>query len=189
MVGVIGRAAVLWCVLIAVSCNVKGSTNIQDKALPMDEASPLQLSCAPDAANPLLLQCELVNTLDRTVHVFDSARMPYVLVEDHHTLVVLYGVHLPLTLTTYNIVEIPVTRPLEPGQRFGFSADLGARLFPNHYEEEPRPPDLSGTCRVVPRLGYLDAPVTPAEVSTLTIGELVERQHLIEAPALEVVFE
>lgn len=150
-------------------------------------STPLQLGCMLDSADHPVLRCEMTNTLDHTVHVFDSARMPYLWQDDDGELVVLHGVHGPLSLTNYNIVEIPVTRPLAPGERFSFVAELDSHLLPNHYEEVPRPTELRGECVVSARLGVLSAAVSQEQVSELGMAELLERQQVIAAQSIRVV--
>ncbi|MEA2232210.1 MAG: hypothetical protein QOD83_2026 [Solirubrobacteraceae bacterium] len=77
----------------------------------MSEAVAVRCTRAGQAA----LHVRIENQSDRTVHVFKSDRMPYLIV-DGDGLLVLYGVNPPNPDVDYYAIEIPTTRPLASGE-------------------------------------------------------------------------
>ena len=72
----------------------------------------MQVTTTIDGAS---LHVRIENDSDATVHIFDSARMPYFILDDAD-LLVLFGVNAPDPEVDYFMVEIPTTRPLDPGE-------------------------------------------------------------------------
>ena len=92
--------------------------------------------CAPAAARASSVRIE--NRSDRAVHVLDGDRMPY-LIADDGGLLVLYGVTPPDPEVDYYGVEIPTTRPLEPGAAIEHEVGLSPLYLSDHYETRREP--------------------------------------------------
>ena len=106
----------------------------------------IDLTCVIDRDQPdrPSLSIELFNGLSETIHIFDSPRMPYFILQDDGTLLILHGVHAPNPEIDYGMIEIPLTRPLQPGASVSWQIDLVPLNLKNHYEAEREPADIHG---------------------------------------------
>ncbi|HSK02588.1 MAG TPA: hypothetical protein VK932_15150 [Kofleriaceae bacterium] len=110
---------------------------------------PISLSCSTTTADGVVtLHLEAVNRSAATVHVLASERLPYVLFEDGRA-GVLYGVNDPDPDLDYYGIEIPLTRPLAPGDRLAAAATIVPLVPRHHYEAKQAPVALPAEIVVV----------------------------------------
>ena len=131
---------------------------------------------------------DVVNVSTTTVHVVDSPHLPYLLLQDDGSLLILHGVNPPDPELDYYGIEIPLTRPLEPGATLTRDAALAPLRLRDHYRVEPTSPDLHGLVTVHCRVGWGERPILPAESHTWSITTLLAWQHLAEAAPIVVAF-
>ena len=129
----------------------------------------------------------LVRNVGReTLHVLDGSRMPYQIARDDHTLVILHGVNGPVPDHILVGVEIPLTRPLAPGEVFIGEARIGEPSLRNHYEARPAPPSLlHGPIRVRCEVGWGTTPIV--EGREPSIRQLLAWQQLAGDGPFDVV--
>ena len=147
----------------------------------MSEAVVVQ--CA--AAGRARLEVRIENRSERTVHVFDSERMPYFIADDAG-LLVLYGVNPPDPDTDYYGIEIPTTRPLAAGAAVDHDVSLDPLFLRDHYETAREPLALRGTVRVRCEVGWGETPIEPSERHLYSIESVLAWQRLAAAPPVEV---
>ena len=147
----------------------------------MSDAVAVQ--CEP--AGRARLRVRIENRSDRTVHVFDSERMPY-FIRDDAGLLVLYGVNPPDPDVDYYSVEIPITRPLEPGATIEHDVSFDPLFLRDHYETETSPTSLSGTVSVRCEVGWGETPIELAERHLYSIESVIAWQRLAAAPAVQI---
>jgi hypothetical protein len=172
-----------WLIAWATACSAPaGAPTPKD---PMTTNSlAIELSVIGDGTDALAVRCVARNVTGHTLHVFDSARMPYVL-DEGGALIVLHGVSPPPDDRDLNVIEIPVTRPLEPNQALTFEVALVPLRLRGHYgDESPRPP-RHGAASVVCRVGSGDTPIVPG---TTSIQGLLGWQRLASSSAVTVRF-
>jgi len=137
----------------------------------------IQASLTGDA----MVGCSFTNRSDRVIHVFDSPRMPYLL-QEGSTLIALHGVHEPPRDRDLNMIEIPLTRPLPPGEALRFEVSLG-RLH-GHHGDEPLPGGKA--LEVVCRVGYGESPIDEAARRQLAITAVLAWQKLVAAKPIKL---
>jgi hypothetical protein len=139
--------------------------------------------CAP--AGQARLQVRIENRSDRTVHLFDSDRMPYFITGDDG-LLVLYGVNPPDPDTDYYMIEIPTTRPLEAGETVEHDVSLDPLFLRDHYETAREPTSLRGTVTVRCEVGWGETPIEPSERHLYSIETVLAWQKLASAEPVDV---
>jgi len=131
------------------------------------------------------LRLELVNHSADVIHVLASPRLPYVLFEGGRALV-LYGVNDPDPDLDYYGIEIPLTRPLAPGEQLSVDTTLVPLVPRHHYEAKQAPVALPPELDVVCKAAYGDTPIDDARRPTMQIKALLAWQHWVTAPPLRV---
>jgi len=124
----------------------------------------------------LAVHWQIHNQGQETAHVLHGSRMPYLLLEDERTLVVLHGVNPPDPDIDYNVIEIPTTRALAPGQSLTGTVPLVPLVLRHHFEQERAPRPMSGDLQVVFEVGWTRAPIEEQERHTLNIQAVLDRQ-------------
>lgn len=146
----------------------------------------LSLSCTPTAADGhVTLRLELINRSSDTIHVLASPRLPYVLFEDGRA-VVMYGVNDPDPDLDYYGIEIPLTRPLAPGEHLVADTTLVPLVPRHHYEAKQAPVALPDELEVLCKAAYGDTPIDDARRAAMQIKALLAWQHWVTAPPLRV---
>ena len=138
-----------------------------------------------DGSSALAVHCTAKNVSGQPLHVFDSSRMPY-LQDEHGTLLVLHGVSPPPEDRDLNVIEIPTTRVLSPGEALVFDVSLVPLRFHGHYGDEPPPPTRHGAATVVCRVGYGTTPIDAAARANTSISVLLAWQQLASSPPVTV---
>ncbi|HEX2687745.1 MAG TPA: hypothetical protein VHN14_14060 [Kofleriaceae bacterium] len=90
-----------------------------------------------DGTPALTVHCAAKNVSGHPLNVFDSRRMPYLL-DEHGALVVLHGVSPPPEDRELNVIELPTTRVLAPGDVLSFDVPLAPLRLRGHYGDESR---------------------------------------------------
>ena len=149
---------------------------------------PLQVICSFVAGAPghASLQYRIENTSGMILHIFNSPRMPYILLQADGSLLVLHGVHAPDPNLDYYAIEIPITQPIQPGEMVEHQVSLVPLYLKNHYEEQRLPTELHGTVTVHCHVGWGETPILASERHKLSIHMLLVWQHIAKAEAIEV---
>lgn len=151
---------------------------------------PLEISCSSminDVGQPLV-RYQLKNISETTIHIFDSPRMPYLLRQEDGSLLVLQGVNPPDPDIDYYAIEIPVTRPVQPGEVVIYEVSLMPLYLKDHYETQRTPTELNGFVTVRCQVGWGERPILASERHKMSINSLLEWQHITEAEPIEVTF-
>ena len=159
----------------------------------IQSTDPIQVTCSSTtrAEGEVVVQVQIKNVSDTTLHLFDGARMPYVLLQDDESLLVLYGVNPPDPNTEYFAIEIPITKPLEPGAAIEDEVSLTPLYLGHHYglhRMRSRPTTKHGTTIVHCEIGWGETPILPRkeEKNVRNIIQLLEWQQLTQAEAIQV---
>ena len=137
----------------------------------------------------LRLQLDVENTASDTLHIFDSARMPYLILQADGSLLVLHGVHAPDPDIDYPLIEIPLTQPLAPGAPWQASVPLSPLVLADHYAASRSGTVLAGPVTVHFQLAWGTTPILHADHVRLSIAELLAWQNLAAAEPLTVDFD
>jgi hypothetical protein len=141
-------------------------------------APELQCSAKPAEDGRVVVRYDIHNTGPEAIHLIDSKRLPY-LRADGSTLAVLHGINPPDPDRLYNAIEIPLTRPLAPGEHLTGELILPARMLRDHYGEQPAPDTLlHGTIQVRCDVGWGTSPITAASRRGMSITQLLAWQQL-----------
>ncbi len=149
---------------------------------------PLQVSCSStqDANGEVTLHYQIKNMSNATVHVFDSQRMPYLIMQDDKSLLVLHGVNPPDPEVDYYSIEIPITRPVEPEEVVSYQVRLTPLYVSDHYERHTTPTNLHGLVAVHCQVGWGETPILISEQHKKSINFLLNWQHLAKAEQIQV---
>ncbi|WP_028065421.1 hypothetical protein [Solirubrobacter soli] len=139
----------------------------------------MNVTCTATGAAQVRVRVE--NDGDATVHVLDGERMPY-LIRDDAGLLVLFGVNPPDPEVDYYGVEIPTTRPLEPGATIEHDVSLDPLYLRDHYETQREPTPLPRPVTVRCEVGYGDTPILRSERHLYSIESVIAWQKLASAP-------
>jgi hypothetical protein len=177
--------------LCAAGCNAPPEVSRPGDSSPSRKdrlmAPEIQCSATPADNGQVIIRYEIHNAGAEPVHLIDSKRLPY-LVADGSTLTILHGVNPPDPNRLYNMIEIPLTRPLAPGERISGQQVLPARLLHDHYGEQPAPDALlHGTIRVRCDVGWGATPITAASRRGMTIQQVLAWQQLISFGPFDAV--
>ena len=153
-----------------------------------DSSAPLQAECSIEVGEDISLRYRLTNTSSTRVHVFDSARMPYLLRESDGSLLVLYGVNPPDPSVNYTMIEVPLTQPLEPGQAIAGQVVLSPLFLRDHYQKQRTPTALHGAMKVHFRAAWGSTPIIAADRARMSITQVLAWQRLTTVAELEVTF-
>lgn len=149
---------------------------------------PIQVVCSSiinDEGQPSV-RYQIKNVSNSTIHIFDSQRMPYLLLQEDETLVVLHGVNSPDPNIDYYAIEIPITKPVEPGEVVNHEVSLMPLYLKDHYETQRNPTELHGSVTVRCQVGWGETPILASERHTKSINSLLEWQHITEAEPIEI---
>lgn len=153
----------------------------------MDNVQPEQTSAGPSVelvyqddieAGQRVIELQIRNDSPATVHIFDSPRMPYRILQDDGTLLILHGVNPPDPGKFYYGIEIPLTRPLEAGDAVSFAVNLNQLYLADHYESHREPTPLRGQITVIGQLGWGVTPIVAADRPRMSIQRLLTWQSL-----------
>ncbi len=161
---------------------------------PSAPTKPLRVSCTPSTGEDgeLTVRVAIENASSDTLHIFDSARMPYLLEEDGD-LVILYGVNPPDPNTEYFVIEIPPTQPLAPGKRVEDTVSLTPLRLGDHYglhRERNSPVTRHGAVTVRCEVGWGETPILAREEEqhVRNITQLIEWQQFSRSEPVQVQF-
>ena len=149
-------------------------------------APEIQCSVQPAEGGRVIVRYEIRNGGTEVVHLIDSKRLPYQLAEGE-TLTILDGVNPPDPGRLYNAFEIPLTRPLAPGERIAGEQVLPVTTLRDHYGEQPAPDALRhGTIQVRCEVGWGTTPITAASPRGMSIQQLLAWQQVTRFGPFEV---
>lgn len=147
----------------------------QGKAEPAEPKESRRDEAIGDAGRgSAVIHCEAISsgnkTLDiryqirnvglETIHIIDNGRVPYELIENENTLVILHGLHPPPVNRTF-MFGVPRTRPLAPGDVHAGKATWPKRFTQDHYGRWVTPVTLKqGTIHIRCEAGWWHMPVT-----------------------------
>lgn len=155
-----------------------------------EDKGKVELFCQLEAgtSDRSSLSIELINGLTETIHIFDSPRMPYFLLREDDSLLILLGVNPPDPEIDYGMIEIPLTRPLLPGESATWRVEMAGFHLKDHYQAEREPAEFQGTIPVTVQVGWGATAIAPEDRLRTNIYTLLEWQQLAECAAGEVVF-
>lgn len=151
------------------------------RTFPVAEAGPLTVEATLEGTRCRL---QATNTGARPVYVFDCDSMPYLL-QEGAGLLVLHGMHEPPPEADYWGIEIPATRPLEPGDVLHAAVDLDPLWVRSHYGAGDPFRGLASPTRVRTAVGWGATPLDAAALASMSL-QMVCRdwQHLAPGPDL-----
>ncbi|HEX3758666.1 MAG TPA: hypothetical protein VHW23_08160 [Kofleriaceae bacterium] len=159
----------------AAACSPPGSAATPKEAMTTPSLA-IDVSVTGDGTPALAVRCTAKNVSGQPLHVFDSPRMPYLL-DEQGALVVLHGVSPPPEDRDLNVIEIPTTRVLPPGDALTFDVPLVPLRLHNHYGDAP-PAARHGAATIVCRVGYGATPIDAAARAHTSITALLAWQQL-----------
>jgi hypothetical protein len=166
-------------------CAPSGAVNHKDD---MNTSSlAIDVRVTGDGTPTLTVHCAAKNVSGHPLNVFDSQRMPYLL-DEHGTLIVLHGVSPPPEDRELNVIEIPTTRMLAPGDVLSFDVPLVPLRLRSHYGDEPPAPARHGAATVVCRVAHGATPIDAAARARTSIGALLAWQQLESSRPVVVHF-
>ena len=170
---------------LAACCAPSGAVHHKDDMTTSSLA--IDLSMTGDGTSALTVHCAAKNVSGHPLHVFDSRRMPYLL-DEHGTLVVLHGVSPPPEDRELNVIEIPTTRVLAPGDVLSFDVPLVPLRLRGHYGDESPAPARHGAATVVCRVAHGATPIDAAARARTSISALLTWQQLESSRLVGVQF-
>lgn len=155
-----------------------------------DMNSPLEINCfvAPTTDGDVVFCYQLTNVSKENIFVFDSPRMPYVIMQENGALLVLHGVNAPDPEVDYNVVEIPITQAVTPGSTISFKVNLNPLFLRDHFGKSPQPTHVTGSITVSCRVAWGNSPIEPHERHKLSLPSLLSWQKMAEGNSVEVMF-
>jgi hypothetical protein len=138
--------------------------------------------------NTLIFRFEVENMAPDTVHVFDSPRMPYVILQPDGSLLVLQGVNAPDPNTDYVLIEIPVTKAIALGERWAQEVSLSPVVLADYYGKVRTATFLHGRMYVHCHVAWGRTPILDSDRSRFSVNKLLEWQHWAQAASIEVDF-
>ena len=150
--------------------------------------APLQVSCSSiiNDSGQASVRYQIKNVADSTIHIFDSPRMPYLLLQEDKSLLVLHGVNPPDPDIDYYMIEIPITRPVKPGEVVSYEVSLVPLYLRDHYQKQSKPTELHGSLTIHCQVGWGETPILESERHTKSINTLLDWQHMTKAEAIQV---
>jgi hypothetical protein len=155
----------------------------------INQNGTVALTCQLNLENPdrPSLVVDFYNSLPETIHLFDSPRMPYFILREDRSLLILFGVNPPDPAIDYGMIEIPLTQPLPPGETLSWKVDLVAFHLKDHYQAAWEPVELHGPTPVVVQVGWGPTAIEPKDRFRTNINTLLDWQNLAECTAGEFV--
>jgi hypothetical protein len=135
----------------------------------------VEVHCEPAGAG---VDVRIRNRSDAPVHLLDGPRMPYLLRPSGDEIVVLFGVNPPDPDLDYLGIEIPLTRPLAPGEEVRHHATVSPLQLRDHYSTERTAVELHGPVTVRAEVGWGETPITEHDARRISITSLLEWQRL-----------
>lgn len=173
-----------YAIACALGCSSGGGAPLTPGRSAMND--PISLSCTTTTAEGVVtLHLDAVNRSPAPVHVLASERLPYVLFENGRA-VVLYGVNDPDPDLDYYGIEIPLTRPLAPGEHLVAAATIVPLVPRHHYEAKQAPVALPAELEILCKLAYSETPIDEARRDAMAIHVLLAWQRWVTAPPLRV---
>jgi hypothetical protein len=123
-----------------------------------------------------------------TLYIFDSARMPYLILEADGSLFVLHGVNAPDPDIDYPLIEIPVTQALAPGGKWEATVALVPLMLADHYAQERKATVLQGHVQLHAHVAWGRTPILPDDRHRLSIQALLDWQQWAMAAPLPASF-
>ncbi len=158
-----------------------------------ESSDPIQVTCSSTtrAGGEVVVQVAIKNVSGDTLHLLDGGRMPYVLMQEDQSLLILYGVNPPDPNTEYFAIEIPPTKPLAPGAIIEDEVSLTPLYLGHHYglhRTRSRPTEKHGETTVHCEVGWGETPILPPkeEKTVRNINQLMAWQHVTRAEAIQV---
>jgi len=150
--------------------------------------APLQVSCSSiiNDSGQASVRYQIKNVADSTIHIFDSPRMPYLLLQEDKSLLVLHGVNPPDPDIDYYMIEIPITRPVKPGEVVSYEVSLVPLYLRDHYQKQSKPTELHGSLTIHCQVGWGETPILESERHTKSINTLLDWQHMTKAEPIQV---
>jgi len=151
---------------------------------------PPEIHCAaaPTDDGRTIVRYQIRNVGPEVIHILDGQRMPYRLATAANTLEILHGINPPDPDKLYNMIEIPLTRPLAAGESFAGEVVLPTKTLRDHYGEQPTPDSLlHGTIQVRCEVGWGPTAITAADRGRMSIQQLVAWQQLTGCGPFNVV--
>jgi hypothetical protein len=90
------------------------------------------------------------------------------------------------SLLVHRAIEIPLTRPLEPGAELNHHVALRPLVLRDHHSRERTPLPLHGPLEVRCEIGWGEGPITPESARALSITSLLDWQRLARSAPVEV---
>ena len=150
-------------------------------------APEIECSARPADDGRVIVRYEIHNASAEPIHLIDSKRLPYQLT-DGSILVLLYGVNPPDPNRLYNMIEIPLTQQLAPGERLSSEQTLPMKMLRDHYGEQPAPDALlHGTVQIRCDVGWGATPITAASRRGMSIQQLLAWQQITSFGPLAAV--
>jgi len=148
-----------------------------------DDGAPLRVDAGIEGASCWI---EATNVGRTTVHVFDSDQMPYLL-QDRDALVVLYGMHEPPANLDYWGIEIPLTKPLAPGEVVRGAVSLDPLWVHSHYGAGDPFVGLAHPTRIRTVVGWGNLPLDDVALASTNVHLVCrEWQRLAIGPELSL---
>jgi hypothetical protein len=152
--------------------------------------NPLKVVCSSiiNESGKLGIKYEIKNVTDETVYIFDSQRMPYILLQEEGSLLILYGINSPDPDIDYPLIEIPITKPIHPGESVKYEVSLKPLYLRDHYQKQTTATELQGLVKVDLQIGWGTTPILPSDRHNISINQLLEWQHISKAQTMEIDF-
>jgi len=172
-------SCVLWFGSGACSSKSESSSSSADRTV-NSPAKAVEVHCkATKDERHVYIRYEIRNSSPQTIHIVDSKRMPYQLLRDVNTLVILHGVNPPRPDVFYNILEMPMTRALQTDEVFVGSVVWPMQSMHDHYGGNTTPVSLlHGTFQVRCEAGWWTTPITEEDRVRLSFTDVIESQHV-----------
>jgi hypothetical protein len=120
------------------------------------------------------------------IHILNGKRMPYRMMTSPHTLVISHRVNLPDPDIIYEVVEVPATLPLRPGEVFSEELALPVETVSDHYQASRTPATLRhDRIQLRCEVGWGDTPIKPSE--HVSMSQLLAWQKITAYGPFDVV--
>lgn len=157
---------------------------------PVENNQPLQLSCSytQQTNSELILNYQIKNVSNKAMHIFDNQNMPYLILQEDGSLLVLHGVNPPEPNTEYPFIEIPITRSIEPGEIVSHQVKLKPLYLADHYKMDRTPTDLHRSVTVYCQVAWSETPILASQRHKTSINSLLKWQKFISSQPIHINF-
>lgn len=179
----IGSLLVFICPIFQLPNNVFASSTFMIQSVSTKQ--PLEVSCSTNqnADNEVILDLQIQNVSNKTVHILDGRFMPYRILQDDGSLLILQGVTPPDPRIRYFAIEIPPSRPVAPEEIVSYQVKLKPLYLEDHYDYQSKPTDLQGLVKVRCQVAWNEEPVSD---KIRAINTLLDWQNLTSPTTIEV---